>query len=115
VSEPYGSQFLLAARSGQVLTDLYALGTTLMTFTVAGVLDRITTPTLVTAYDHDQLVRPQSGQGDAVYDQLRSDKRFHQFTAAEGADQHCGPMAPQVRNQAVYDWLDGILTGKQER
>lgn len=109
VTEPYGRQFLLAARSGQVLTDLYDLGTTLMKFTVAGVLDRITAPTLVTAYDNDQLVRPQSGQGDAVYDQLRCAKQRHQFTAADGADQHCAPMAPQVRNQAVYDWIDGIL------
>ncbi|HWC82766.1 MAG TPA: alpha/beta fold hydrolase [Pseudonocardiaceae bacterium] len=115
VSEPYGRQFLLAARSGQVLTDLYDLGTTLMKFTVAGVLDRITTPTLVTAYDNDQLVRPLSGQGDAVYDQLRCAKSRHRFTAAEGADQHCAPMAPQIRNQAVYDWIDGILEGRHQR
>jgi hypothetical protein len=44
-----------------------------------------------------------------VYDALRSAKQFHDFTAAESAQFHCAPMAPQTRNQVVYDWLDGIL------
>ena len=29
--------------------------------------------------------------------------------AAEGADFHCGPMAPQYRNEVVFDWLDERL------
>jgi hypothetical protein len=28
---------------------------------------------------------------------------------AEGAEYHDAPMAPQTRNQVVFDWLDGIL------
>jgi hypothetical protein len=40
---------------------------------------------------------------------LRCDKEFYQFSAADGADQHCAPMAPQTRNQVVYDWLDRIV------
>ncbi len=108
-TEPYGPRFLLAARAGQVLTDLYDLGTTLMKFTVAGVVDRITSPTLVTSYDNDELVKPPEQQGDLVYQQLRSPKQVHTFTAAQGADQHCAPMAPQTRNQVVYDWVDGVL------
>jgi hypothetical protein len=108
-AEGYGRQILLAARAGQVFSDLYDLGTTLMKFTVADVAGQVTAPTLVTAYDCDQLVVPASGQGTEVYKLLRGDKQFHQFTAAEGAQEHCAPMAPQTRNQAVYDWLDGIL------
>jgi pimeloyl-ACP methyl ester carboxylesterase len=108
-TEPYGRQFLQAARSGQVLTDLYDLGTTLMAFTVADVVGKITAPTLVTAYENDALVKPPQDQGDLVYQQLRCVKQTHTFTAAEGADQHCAPMAPQTRNQVVYDWLDRIL------
>ncbi len=109
ISEGYGRPYLLAARAGQVFTDLYDLGTTLMKFTVAGLAGRVTAPTLVTAYDGDELVVPASAQGTEVYRELRGAKQLHQFTAAEGADQHCGPMAPQTRNQVVYDWLDGIL------
>jgi hypothetical protein len=109
LSEGYGRQYLLAARAGQVFSDLYDLGTTLMQFSVAEVAARVTTPTLVTAYEDDELVIPPSGQGTQVYKLLRTDKQYHYFTAAEGAQEHCAPMAPQTRNQAVYDWLDGIL------
>jgi cephalosporin-C deacetylase-like acetyl esterase len=108
-SEGYGRPYLLAARAGQVFSDLYDLGTTLMQFTVAQAAGRVTAPTLVTAYAGDALVVPACGQGTEVYQRLRSEKQFHQFTEAEGAQDHCAPMAPQTRNQAVYDWLDGIL------
>jgi cephalosporin-C deacetylase-like acetyl esterase len=108
-AEGYASEIMLAARKGQVFTDLYGLGSALMQFTVADVAHRVTAPTLVTAYEGDQLVVPASGQGTEVYQRLTTDKQFHQFTAAEGAQGHCGPMAPQTRNQVVYDWLDGIL------
>jgi dienelactone hydrolase len=108
-AEGYSRAVLVAARAGKVFTDLYDLGTTLMKFTVADVAGRVAAPTLVTAYAGDQLVVPPSGQGTVVYRRLRSDKQFHQFSAAEGAEEHCAPMAPQTRNQAVYDWLDGIL------
>jgi hypothetical protein len=80
-----------------------------MKFTVADVAGRVTAPALVTAYAGDSLVIPSSGQGPVVFRLLRGDKRFHQFTAAEGAQFHCAPMDPQTRNQVVYDWLEGIL------
>jgi hypothetical protein len=109
ITEGYGRSYLLAARAGQVFTDLYDLGVTLMKFTVEDVASQITTPTLVTAYQGDTLVVPPSGQGTKLYQLLTSRKQFHQFTAAEGASLHCAPMAPQTRNQAVYDWLDTIV------
>ncbi len=31
------------------------------------------------------------------------------FTVAQGAQDHCAPMAPQTRNQVVFDWLDRFL------
>jgi dienelactone hydrolase len=108
-SEGYGTQFLLAARAGQVFTDMYDFGTTVRQFTVADVAGRVTAPTLVTGYQDDQLVIPPGKQGPEVFKLLRGDKQYHYFTAAEGAQFHCAPMAPQVRNQVVYDWLDGIL------
>ena len=108
-AEGFGRQFLLSARAGTVFDDLYDLGTTLMRFTVADVAQQVTTPTLVTVYEDDQLVVPAKEQGQPLYDLLRCDKRFLTFTAAEGAQLHCAPMAPQVRNQAVYDWLDQLV------
>ena len=109
VAEGYSRQILLAARAGQVFTDLYDLGTTLMKFTVADVADKVTAPALVTTYQNDDLVVPASEQGPVVYNLLRGVKHKHTFTGAEGADQHCAPMAPQVRNQAVYDWLEATI------
>jgi dienelactone hydrolase len=108
-SEGYGSQFLQAARAGQVFTDMYDFATTVQQFTVAGVAGQITAPTLVTNYQDDQLVIPPAKQGPEVFKLLRSDKQYHYFTAAQGAQFHCAPMAPQTRNQVVYDWLEGIL------
>jgi cephalosporin-C deacetylase-like acetyl esterase len=108
-SEPYGTQFLQAARSRKVFADMYDFSRTVMKFTVADVADRITAPTLVTAYDSDSLVIPPAKQSPVVYQALRGRKQFHTFTAAEGAQFHCAPMAPQTRNQVVYDWLDTIL------
>lgn len=37
---------------------------------------------------------------------LRGQKRLIRFTAAEGAQFHCEPMAPQLRNERVFDWLE---------
>ena len=44
-----------------------------------------------------QLVIPASGQGPEVCQRLRSDKTCHEFTAAQGAQDHCAPMAPQTQ------------------
>jgi hypothetical protein len=108
-AEGYGRQFLLAARAGQVFSDLYDFGTTVMKFTCADVAERVRVPTLVTSYQGDQLVIPASGQGPEVYQRLRTDKTYYEFTAAQGAQDHCAPMAPQTRNQVVFDWLDRFL------
>ena len=106
-SEPFGGQFLLAARAGRVAGDLYGLGTTLMQFSCARVAARVTAPTLVTGYQDDQLV--PSGQPGQVYALLRTKKQYYYFTAADGAQYHDAPMAPQTRNQVVFDWLDETL------
>jgi hypothetical protein len=76
---------------------------------VADVAARVTAPTPVTGYADDALVVPTAGQGGEVYKLLRTGKQYHYFTAAEGAQYHCGPMAPQIRDQAVFDWLAQTL------
>lgn len=105
-SELFGRQYLLAARAGRVFADLWDLGQTLMRMNVAKFVGRVTCPTLVTQYQDDAFV---TGQGRKVYDLLRCPKRFHVFTSAHGAEYHDAPMAPQTRNQVVFDWLDQTL------
>ena len=46
----------------------------------------------------------------ALFDLITaSGKEITHFTAAEGANWHCEPMAPQVRGQRIFDWIDGVL------
>ena len=77
-----------------------------MTFTVIASPTLHTSPTLVTGYGGDQFV---PGQAPSVYKLLRSHKAYHYFTSADGAEYHDAPMAPQTRNQVVFDWLDETL------
>jgi dienelactone hydrolase len=105
-SELFGRQYLHAARAGRVFSDLWDLGQTLMRLNVIDVAKRVTSPTLITEYQDDALV---TGQARKVYDLLRCPRQFHFFTSAHGAEYHDAPMAPQTRNQVVFDWLNGVL------
>ncbi|HEX3493329.1 MAG TPA: hypothetical protein VHU92_28580 [Streptosporangiaceae bacterium] len=109
-AELFGKQYLDAGRAGRVFTDLYDLGETIMKVNCTTTAPRVTSPTLITYYEADQFY-PGPGQARAVYDLLPAHlpKAFHTFTAAEGAEFHDAPMAPQTRNQVVFDWLDSIL------
>lgn len=46
------------------------------------------------------------GQAQKLYGWLREPKTLMRFTVAEGAQFHCEPMAPQLRNERVFDWLE---------
>ena len=105
-SEIYGQHYIDAARTGQVFTDLWSFGQTVMQYQVADVAVRVTAPMLVTQYELDQFF-PNGGQH--LYDLLTCPKTLVTFTAAEGAAYHDGPLAPQRRNQVVFDWLDATL------
>lgn len=49
------------------------------------------------------------GQSKQLYELLTCTKALIEFTAAEGANWHCEPMAPIVRSHRVLDWLDETL------
>jgi hypothetical protein len=72
----------------------------------ADTIGRIRAPTLVMEAEDEQFY---PGQSQQVYRQLRSKKRLALFTTAEGAEYHDEPMAPQTRNEVLYDWLDAVL------
>ncbi|HUZ22454.1 MAG TPA: CocE/NonD family hydrolase [Streptosporangiaceae bacterium] len=108
-SELFGQQYLTDARAGRVFTDLYDLGKTIMAVNCTSTASKVTSPTLVNDYVDDQFY---PGQAREVYDLLPANlpRAFHTFTVAEGAEYHDAPMAPQTRNQVVFDWLDDILS-----
>jgi Alpha/beta hydrolase family len=72
----------------------------------AATIRRIRAPTLVMEAQDEQFY---PGQSQQVYRELRSKKRLALFTTAEGAEYHDEPMAPQTRNEVLYDWLDYVL------
>jgi dienelactone hydrolase len=69
-------------------------------------ISRIKCPMLITDPDGEQF---WPGQSQRLYDALDCPKKLVRFTAAEGADSHCEPKAPALRNQRVLDWLDETL------
>jgi hypothetical protein len=70
---------------------------------------RIATPLLVTDPEDERF---WPGQAEDLYRRLPGPKKLLSFTAAEGANLHCEPMAGCLRNERVFDWLDeAVPTG----
>ena len=92
-------------RAGGHPSDWYGLSRTIQQYDLEGVADRITAPTLVTSYQDDTAFKDEPV---ALYDMLTRAKsrRLVKFDAVQGAQYHCGPMSPQVSNEACWDWLD---------
>lgn len=93
-SRPYG------------LTSPFDLYRAVSQYTLDGVVDRITCPTLVCDPEDEQF---WPGEPRRLYDALTCPKELARFTTAEGAGHHCEPLATGLRNQRVFDWLDGVL------
>lgn len=72
-------------------------------YTVADVAARITTPLLILSPEHEQFWPGQADQLAALTPTVSTVVRF---TAAEGADGHCQPLARGLTAQRVFDWLD---------
>jgi alpha-beta hydrolase superfamily lysophospholipase len=75
-------------------------------FTLAGRVEKIRCPTLITSADRDPLARG----AQSLYDALMCPKAILHFTAAEGAGDHVETMNRSLLNRRVFDWLDGIFT-----
>ncbi|HET9006119.1 MAG TPA: dipeptidyl aminopeptidase [Actinomycetes bacterium] len=79
-------------------------------YNLDGVIDKITTPLLVTDPEGEQF---WPGQSRRLYDALPGPKQLVGFSADEGADRHCEPMARSLLEQRLFDWLDDTL-GRSE-
>lgn len=107
--ELFAPSLLEAARAGRVLTDVGAFVEAVSAFTIPPEMAaNIRAHVLVTDYEHEQFF---AGQAEQLMGLLTSaaSKTLLRFTAAEGAAFHCAPLAPRVRNEAVFDWLDATL------
>jgi hypothetical protein len=67
---------------------------------------RITTPTAILSPELEQFF---PGQAQTLHKWMRAKNEIIRFTVAEGAEYHCEPMAPQLRNERVFDWLETNL------
>lgn len=105
-SEIYGKTFLSAARAGRLFPSLWAFGQTAMQYDCGDVASRIDTPYLVMNYELESFY---PGGAQALFSALHGHKTFATMTTADGAEYHDAPMAPQRRNQVVFDWLDDTL------
>jgi hypothetical protein len=66
----------------------------------------ISTPLLITDPDDEQFF---PGQPQELYERLPGEKQLVRFTAAEGANRHCEPMATGLRDARIFDWLQSHL------
>jgi hypothetical protein len=97
-----------AAKRGELVTDVTPVAEQILRYDLTDELDKITAPTLVTQYEDDAAF---GTEGRTLYEGLTKAKsrKFVEFTAVDGAQYHCGPMAPQVSNEACWDWVDEVF------
>jgi hypothetical protein len=69
-------------------------------------VNHITTPLLITDPDDEQFF---PGQAQQLYDLVPGTKELIRFTAHEGANGHCEPMARSLRDTRIFDRLEGYL------
>ncbi|KAK1183848.1 alpha/beta fold hydrolase [Streptomyces sp. NBS 14/10] len=77
-------------------------------YTMAGVADRITCPTLVLEAENDQFFK---GQPRRLFDELTCQKELISFREDEGAGEHCHEGALSLFHQRTFDWLDTEFAG----
>ncbi len=75
-------------------------------YTVADVAHQITTPVMIADPEGEQF---WPGQPAQLADLVGDVAVLQRFTAAEGADMHCEPMARSLVHQRMYDWLSTVL------
>jgi hypothetical protein len=76
-------------------------------YNLADVVDQITTPLLIADPEGEQF---WPGQSQQLFEKLQGSKQLITFTADEGADRHCEPMARSLLEQRIFDWLDETLS-----
>jgi hypothetical protein len=84
----------------------FALYQAVAAYRLDGEEQQITTPLLITDPEDEQF---WPGQSRELYDRLSGVKELFSFTAQEGANRHCEPMARSLRETRIFDWLESYL------
>jgi hypothetical protein len=84
----------------------FALYQAVASYRLDGEEQQITTPVLITDPEDEQF---WPGQSRELYDRLPGIKELVAFTAQEGANRHCEPMARSLRETRIFDWLESFL------
>ena len=96
-------QCRMATHGVTTLTDYFRA---LSRFSLAGISERITCPTLATDAEGDFA---GTGQLDVFARSLGGPVTTHRFTAAEGAGGHCEGLGQQRLDRVLYDWLATVI------
>jgi pimeloyl-ACP methyl ester carboxylesterase len=88
------------------VSDADALVKECEAYTMAGIADRITCPTLVLEAENDQFF---AGQPQWLFDALTCPKTLIAFREDEGGGEHCHEGAIALWHQRTFDWLDTVL------
>ncbi|MFC6724857.1 alpha/beta hydrolase family protein, partial [Halobium palmae] len=76
-------------------------------YSLVGVADRVTCPTLVLAGEDDHLMPLPLAY--RTVDELGGEATLRLFTREEGAAEHCQVGNLSLAHGVIYDWLDGTL------
>jgi len=80
-------------------------------YNMADVADKITTPLLITSPEGEQF---WPGQSEQLASLTAGVSTIVRFTAVEGANVHCQPLARALTAQRIFDWLDDRIEESQE-
>jgi hypothetical protein len=78
-------------------------------YDLADVAGRITTPVMICDPEGEQF---WPGQSEQLAGMVGGPSTLVKFTADEGADMHCEPMARSLVHQRMFDWLATVLPPK---
>jgi pimeloyl-ACP methyl ester carboxylesterase len=84
-------------------TSLLDLLQKMKQYTMEGIADKVTCPTLICDAAEDHFF---AGLAKKLYDALTCPKTYFLFTADDAAENHCHVGATYLLNQRVFDWLD---------
>ena len=104
---PASVRFDLAKR-GELYgtTSLFDILHMVRQYDLTAVAANIRCPALVTDPEGEAF---WPGQASELAAALTCPKTLVPFTAAEGADGHCEPLAPTLFAQRAFDWLEGVF------
>jgi pimeloyl-ACP methyl ester carboxylesterase len=76
-------------------------------YSLAGLADRITAPTLIMDAEEDQFLK---GQPSVLAEAMTAPATLARFSTAEGAGEHCHVGSLTRAHQVIFDWLDTTIS-----